>query len=96
MTRLQPRDPELQTVARNLVILLPLLLTMALNPPPASQVGPRREAAAGVVRDHQQITRYRFFKNNKMVFCLDSPCLGVLGQTNQVCSWVNALWLLLV
>lgn len=66
MPRLHPRALEPQTAARNLATLLPPVPTTAQNPLPASQVGPRREAAAGAAREHHQTTRYTY--NSKDLF----------------------------
>lgn len=57
MQQLQPRALEPLTVVETTVIPLHLILTMALNPPLASQDGPRREEVAGQDREHHQTTR---------------------------------------
>lgn len=54
---LQPLALEPQTAVEKAATLLPLMLTMAPNPPPASQDGPRREAVAGAAREHHPTTR---------------------------------------
>lgn len=76
MPWLQPQAPEPQTAAWNLAILLPLLLTMAPNPPLASQVGPRREAAAGGAREDHQISRYRCLTTTGRFFSVRRSMLG--------------------
>lgn len=57
MPPLQPHALEPLTVAETPATPLHLTLTMAPNPPPASQDGPRREAVAGGGREHHQTTR---------------------------------------
>lgn len=57
MPPLQPLALEPRTAAERRATPLPLMLTMAPNPPPVSQDGPRREAVAGLAREHHPTTR---------------------------------------
>lgn len=84
---------------------LPPMLTMAPNPPPASQDGPRREEPVGEARERQPITRYgaeteamcerggvRRHRGDE-IFLLVSGCVSVenwWSSANRVCLYRGA------